>query len=219
MAAHKALSGVVSCPIFKPFNGKILSVPGYDPETYLLASFNPKEFKPVKEYPNRGDAIAARKVLENALQDFPFYGEDELKLAASKNVALAAMLTAVCRPCLPSCPMILFNASAPGTGKSTLADIISIIATGKRASAIDYVKDPIEISKSIFSLLLGGAQVALIDNIIGEFNSSSLCIVLSQEKMQQRVLGVSMMADAPTDVLFLVPHSVSSGTYFCRDKV
>lgn len=195
------LSGLVTCPIIRP-NGTILNKPGYDKETGLYADFNPQNFPPVEEYPSKDEAQSALSVLKDAISEFPFK-EDEENPDVNKSVALAGMLTTVLRPSIDHSPLFAFSAPSPRTGKSTLADMLGIMATGKPCSAMDFNKDETEFKKSVFATLLEGPPVVLIDNIVGEINSSLLNMVLSQDSIKGRVLGLSKNANLPTNGLWL----------------
>ena len=210
------LSGVVNCPIMRP-DGSILTSPGYDGATGLYADFKPAAFPPVDDAPGELAACDALGTLQEAIGEFPFATE------ADRSVALAAMLTAVMRQSVQSAPLFAFSAPTPGTGKSTLADLVAIIATGKSAAAMDYPEDEVEFKKSLFSVLLGGSPVVLIDNVVGVLSSSMLNIVLTQETLKSRVLGASKDAEVPTSALWLMTGNnltlegdVTRRTLFCN---
>lgn len=194
------LVGLASCPLLRE-DGSIISTPGYDRETGIYAAFDAEEFAavPVPESPSREDAERALLLLEDAVRESHFVGP------VDRSVAEAAMLTAVSRPCLPSAPMIAFTAPTPGSGKSALCDLISIMATGKRASMIDAPPAEEELRKAIFAALRSGDRVVVLDNIPQGMvlNSPSLNIALSQPSMQQRILGESATATVSTKCLWL----------------
>lgn len=210
------LSGVVNCPIMRP-DGSILGSPGYDDATGLYADFKPGAFPPVDDAPGELAACDALGTLKEAIDEFPFATE------ADRSVALAAMLTAVMRQSVQSAPLFAFSAPTPGTGKSTLADLVAIIATGKSAAAMDYPEDEVEFKKALFSVLLGGSQVVLIDNVVGVINSSMLNLILTQETLKSRILGFSKDAEVPTSALWLMTGNnlalegdVTRRTLFCN---
>lgn len=190
------LSGLVTCPIIRP-DGSILDKPGYDKLTGLYADFDAKDFPLVDITPTKEEAQNALAILKEALSEFAF------KTDIDRAVALAAMLTAILRPSVRSAPLFAFSAPTPGTGKSTLANVIGIIATGRNCAAMDFNRDENEFKKAVFASLMEGSPVTLIDNIMGEFNSSLLNIILSEETIKGRVLGFSKNASLPTTSLWL----------------
>lgn len=190
------LSGLVTCPIIRP-DGSILDKPGYDKITGLYADFDAKNFPLVDIKPTKEEAQNALAILKDALSEFAF------KTDIDRAVALAAMLTTILRPSVRSAPLFAFSAPTPGTGKSTLANVIGIIATGRNCAAMDFNRDENEFKKAVFASLMEGSPVTLIDNIMGEFNSSLLNIILSEETIKGRVLGFSKNASLPTTSLWL----------------
>jgi hypothetical protein len=76
--------------------------------------------------PRRGRQRALAK-LRAAIQTLPFEQEVDF------SVALALMLCALVRRSLPAAPLGAISATAPSSGKSLLADCISILAVGSAA--------------------------------------------------------------------------------------
>jgi hypothetical protein len=86
-----------------------------------------------------------------------------------------------------------------------LAEVVAVIATGHAPTAISYGKTQEEFEKRIFSVLLTGDGVVLIDNIEADaVSSDEFCTILTSERIKNRVLGVSKMAEVRTNVLFLL---------------
>lgn len=190
------LTGLVNCPVIRP-DGSLLYKPGWDSETGLYADFDTSDFPYVATNPDKEAAFAAWAVLKDAISEFPF------KTDVDQSVALAAMLTAVLRPSVKSSPMFAFSAPTPGTGKSALADLVGIMATGKPCAAMDFNKDESEFKKAIIATLLEGSPVTLIDNVVGELNNSLLNSALSQETISGRILGLSKTVKLSTTTLWL----------------
>lgn len=211
------LSGIINCPIMRP-DGSILSAPGYDAATRLYADFKPGVFPPVEDSPGELAACDALGTLRDAIAEFPFAEEVDC------SVALAALLTAVMRQSVQAAPLFAFSAPTPGTGKSTLCDLVSIIATGKTAPAMDFPPgDEAEFRKMVFAALLEGSPVVLIDNVTSVVNSATLNIVLTQETLKSRILGLSKNAEVPTSALWLIDGNnlrlegdVTRRTLFCN---
>ncbi len=211
------LSGIVNCPIMRP-DGSILSAPGYDAATRLYADFKPGVFPPVEDAPDELAACDALGTLKDAIAEFPFVEEQDC------SVALAALLTAVMRQSVQAAPLFAFSAPTPGTGKSTLCDLVSIIATGKSAPAMDYpAGDEVEFRKMTFAALLEGAPVILIDNVTSVVNSTTLNVALTQQSLKSRILGLSKNAEVPTLSLWLIDGNnlrlegdVTRRTLFCN---
>ena len=81
---------------------------------------------------------------------FPFATE------AARSVALAAFLTAVVRRVLPAAPLFAIDGTGPGTGKGKLADAVSIVASGRRATTMNYGESEAEFEKRLAALFMRG---------------------------------------------------------------
>ena len=121
-------------------------------------------------------------------------------MPADKAVALAAILTALDRHNMPTAPLHGFSATVAGTGKSKLADIVSILATGRPAAVKGQPGTEDELEKRLNSELLQGASIICIDNCEHTLQSAFLCQMLTQETVSIRVLGQSKNIDASTMV-------------------
>ena len=186
------LSGLVNAPTMRA-DGSLLTVPGYDAATGLLFDPGDDAFPPIPARPSRSDAVEALRLIKGLLDGFPFIG------APDRSVALAAILTATVRRSLPTAPMFGFTAPTPGSGKTKLADIASIIATGREAGVISQGRTDEETEKRIGALLLGGAAIA-IDNVEQPVGGDLLCQLLTQQTVRLRVLGKSDVPEMPTNV-------------------
>src|SRR5262249_10875764 len=91
-----------------------------------------------------------------------------------------------------------------GTGKTEAADVVSMIARGRRARSVTPSAQ--EFDKELVGLLLAGEQVIMIDNIPeGEpLKSAKLNSVLTSQTTAVRALGRSAITECPTNALFLL---------------
>ena len=191
------LTGIVASPIMR-HDGSILDREGFDQRTGLFADFGGQTFPAVALRPSKEDATNALEVLKDLLREFPFVAD------ADRSVALAALLTTVVRRSVQAAPLFAISASTPGTGKSTLAELLGVISTGKRTPAMDFSVDEGEFKKALFSALLECPPTLLVDNVFGALNSSLLCSALTQETIKNRILGASKTAEIPTSTLIAV---------------
>jgi putative DNA primase/helicase len=111
---------------------------------------------------------------------------------------LSAILTALDRHNMPTAPLHGFSATAAGTGKSKLVDIVSILATGRSAAVKAQPGTEDELEKRLNSELLQGATIVTVDNCERPLQSAFLCTMLTQETASIRVLGQSKTVDAST---------------------
>lgn len=185
------LAGIVNAPTLRP-DGTLLDAPGYDEATGLLFDPCGAVFPKVFDRPSRGQAEDALHLLRDLISTFPFVGE------ADRSVALSGLLTACCRRALRTAPMHASTAPVAGSGKSTLVDIASVIATGREAGVIAQGKTEEETEKRLGLMLLAGDQVVAIDNCEQPLGGEFLCQVLTQPVVRVRVLGQSQTPELPT---------------------
>ena len=111
---------------------------------------------------------------------------------------MAALIGAILRPTLPAAPLIGFSAPKQGTGKSYLVDLIAAIATGSRAVCVATGGDLQEMEKTLGAALLDGRPLLSLDNLVQPLAGQFLSMILTQETVQVRVLGLSKMAEVST---------------------
>jgi hypothetical protein len=189
------LAGIIGAPCLRR-DGSLHDVPGYDPVTGLL--YKPEcEFSRIPEHPTRDDAIAAMRLFDDLLAGFPFVAPTD------KAVALSAILTAVDRHNMPTAPLLGFSATAPASGKSKLADIVSVLGTGRGAPVTGQASNEEELEKRLGAHLMQGASIIAIDNCESVLQSAFLCQVLTQEIVSVRVLGQSKNVNTSTATTIL----------------
>src|SRR5262249_21174909 len=118
------------------------------------------------------------------VEEFPV--EDNSHLAAW----LAAVLTVLARPAIDGpCPLFLFEAPTPGSGKSLLAELVGLITTGRETPVSEVSDDNEEVRKSLTAIILEGERVVNLDNAAGSFGWKSLDQVLTGTIYKGRLLG------------------------------
>jgi hypothetical protein len=123
-----ALKAVIEAPALRS-DGTILDTPGYDPNTRLYYAPSPGLVVRVPEAPTAEDLRLAVRWIDELIGEFPFVDR------ASRANKIAGMLTPMCRPAIDgSTPLQLLDATAPGSGKTLLSEVDSIIATGRPGS-------------------------------------------------------------------------------------
>lgn len=189
------LTGIISAPTLRA-DGTILNEPGYDKQSGLLL-LSSENFEKIPTDPSEEDAKEALSTLLNVLKDFPF--ENDISCA----VAIAAILTALTRKAMSTAPLFGFSAPKMASGKSLLADVVSLIATGKPNSVISQAENETEEKKRLLGILMEGDPIVCYDNIERPFGGSSLCSILTQREYKDRKLGVNESRTVLTQVTFL----------------
>ncbi len=192
-----ALLGITETPVLRR-DGTVFATPGYDNKTRLYYPDGALHIDPVPEEPSEADVAWAIETLREPICDFPFDS------TASRTNALAAIMTPVVRPMIDSpVPLIIIDKPQAGTGASLLAEVISIIATGRSAAMMTAQNDDDSWRKAIVSLLWRGQQVAVIDNIESTLWAPSLAAVLTATTFQDRILGRTEMIQLPNRVTWI----------------
>lgn len=190
------LRGIINAPTLRA-DGTLLHRGGYDAESRLILDTGGVTFPPVPNRPTRDDAIAALAMFSPIFAGFPFVSD------ADRSVVLAAMLTGLIRRTLPTAPLFAFSAPAAGTGKSKLTDAIAIVQTGRKAAFVSQGKSDEEDEKRLATLLRSGDGSIVIDNCERELSGDFLCLMLTSELAQARVLGRSERVLLPTTALVM----------------
>ena len=185
------LRGIIECPTLRR-DGSLLLKNGYDKASGLYVDYQGEKVN-VLNNPTKQDALDALEILKQPLKDFSFLAEID------RAVILAAMLTAVVNYSIPTTPWFAIDAPIMGSGKSLLADIVSMIATGRKATVISQGNDETEDEKRLGALLMRGVPLLNLDNIERPVSGDMICSMTTQTQVSVRQLGQSKMIDLPTN--------------------
>jgi hypothetical protein len=186
------LEGIVECPTLRP-DGTILDHPGYDLATGLqYIPHADLEMPIIPEKPSSKQIKWSIGTLEEALRDFPFVSQ------ADKANTLGFWLTPVVRSAIDApVPLALITAPQAGTGKSTIADLGSIIATGRPAEMGTAPKEADEFRKQITTSLVRSPSLIVFDNLMGRLSSDQLSRALTARVWKDRILRTNEEAILP----------------------
>jgi hypothetical protein len=191
------LEGIITAPTLRP-DGSLITQPGYDPDTGLYLDTNGIAFPPVANGLTVDHARTAIGHLQEAISDFPFAEPWHF------SAALAAMLSLVCRfTILGNVPLFALRANTRGSGKSLLADVISIIGSGRAAPRWPQVTEDEEERKRLLTVALAGYAVIHIDNVAKPLGSPALDLALTAPSFSDRVLGKNDSREAPLSMVWL----------------
>jgi hypothetical protein len=186
------LQGLIESPALRE-DGTLITSAGYDAASRLFYANNPGLILPQISTRHTSDDIQqALEVILDVLFDFPFVD------GASRANTIAAMLTPICRPAIKGpTPLALFDATSQGTGKTLLAEIISLITIGREGTLFSAPRDADEWRKQITSVLRDGSPIVIIDNVINRLESADLCKALTETNHGDRILGQSQTINLP----------------------
>jgi len=192
------LLGITEIPMMRA-DGTLINNLGYDTRSSLYYIPSPElRMLHIPDNPSKGDLKNAVDLVLELICDFPFDCE------ASKANAIAILFTIILRPMIDGpVPFTIIDKPQAGTGASLLAEVISIITSGRAAAMMTAQKDDEGWRKVIISLLLKGQLVVTIDNVDSTLWAPSLAAILTADTFQDRILGRSEMVTLPNKVTWI----------------
>jgi len=191
------LDRLAHAPFVRP-DGSIVTEPGYDETTRTILM--PDEVFAgieVPDQPSPEQITAARElILTEWLGDFPV--DDAPDLA---NL-LGLVVTPAIRGMVPRAPLAVIDGLQMGVGKNLLADSILTVYTGQAAQPMNWVDESDELRKQITSAFRTGAEFFIFDEA-HTLDGAPLAQALTAETWQDRILGVSTMANFPNRVTWM----------------
>lgn len=178
------LRSIVETPFLRE-DGTVVETKGYDPTSKVL--YLPSTtFLPVPSCPTKEEIQRAKAIIETPIEEYPF------KDNASKSNWLSFLFSTVIRPSISGIvPMYAIIAPGLGSGKTTLANIPSLIATGRKGDEWGETENEDEWRKRLTTCLLSPNSVALFDNLKQPLVSSMLEQVLTSTNPMDRLLGTN----------------------------
>ncbi len=192
------LERIVEAPCFGA-DGRAHLTPGYLPESGLyLAMPDGFTVPDLPAVPTEADVRAARELLLELLEDFPFTGPPELAHA------LAVLLLPFLRNLIPGpTPFHLIEKPTPGTGASLLADVLLLPATGRPLAAMTEGRDEDEWRKRLTAKLATSPTAIVIDNLRRPLEASAVASAITMPVWEDRLLGGSTIARVPVRCVWL----------------
>lgn len=191
------LERISHAPFVRP-DGSIVVEPGYDEATRTLLV--PDEVFAgieVPETPTAAEVEAARKLLlEEWLGDFPVDSD------ADRANLMALLVTPAIRGLCPKVPLAVIDGLQMGVGKNLLVDSLLTVYTGEAARPMNWVSEPEELRKQITSAFRTGVEFFVFDEA-HTLEGAPLAQALTAETWQDRILGVSTMAEFPNRVTWI----------------
>ena len=179
-----------------------VSQAGYDSRAMLFGAFGEEDWTiPLK--PSEQEYMDACETLSELVHEM--YLQSPADIAA----ALAAILTAVCRPGLPVAPGFVLSAPNSGAGKSYFAQVLTELASVHEADVLTLeTRGPnanSEFSKMVLGALSTSRPVMLFDEIDdNKIDGPSLRKLITSPVFSGRKLGSNEVMTLPTRKLVLI---------------
>lgn len=195
-----AIESVAATPLFAR-DGRLVAARGYDAEErlWLEPARNLRQLAVAD--PLREIARSKELLLTELLGDFPFVNTSD------RAHAVAAILLPFVRRMIDGpTPLHLFEAPVAGTGKSLLANVVSVIVQGVPAEARSFSNQEEEARKMLTAELARGRPLILLDNANErrKIDSPTLAAVLTAHIWSDRILGRTEMTDLPNLALWVL---------------
>jgi hypothetical protein len=192
----RPLKRVANVPVLRP-DGTVFDSPGYDVASELY--YHPTGDVPkIPPNPTQEHAVRAGAWLLDMISQFPFEGESD------RTNYIGLLLTLVVRELVGCVPLALIDAPSAGTGKSLLAKIAAIIATGALPEFGVLSRDEDELRKAFTSRLMEGPSILIFDNAADIVKSSTLAAVITSDVWQDRPLRKSVILHLPMRAVLIV---------------
>ncbi len=193
------LRGIAHAPFFDA-GGRLVAAPGYDSGSGIF--LDPAGLAALDEVGERPSAehvrMMAGYLTSELLDGFPFNAE------ADKANAIGLLLTPFARQMIEGqVPLHVIDSPQAGTGKSLLASVIHVVATGRNAPTGVERFDQSEAHKAITAILLEGPPIVLLDNVVRHLMSGPFSAALTAEVWTDRVLGQSKMVTVENRAIWI----------------
>lgn len=186
----RPITAVVREPILRP-DGTVLQAEGYDTATATI-------YAPTQAWPAVPAAPELEDAQESAARLLEVVGAFPVASGAALSAWLAAVLTPLARFAFTGpAPWFLWTANVRGTGKSLMASVAAIIATGDDPAATSAPDRDEEMRKILTSCAVAAKRLVLLDNLVGDIGWPSLDAVLTSSRHGDRILGSSTQIDVP----------------------
>lgn len=205
------LRGIWCCPFFSP-DGRVVSSFGYDPSSHIFLNFQ-DDFIPLP-YASKELAFRSLERILKRLDIFSFQNEE------SRSAALAALISCIVRPMLPSAPLFAFS-SSDNTAKNYIQWIAKVFLD-KPIIAVSPLQNKKEESDRLLALLFEGNPLITFDRI-SRYGQTALDELLCQESSRWFLRKEQKIIDVPILSLFFslntsIAPPLSQKTLFCFFK-
>lgn len=189
----RPLKGLLQVPTYLP-DGTLLQQVGYDARSQMYLALAPDLDVPeVPVDPDRYDVEAARLLIEDELLvDFHFETD------ADRANAIALIITGFVRLLYEgTSPLFAIDADRPGTGKTLLAKVISILLLGTESGVTAFPADEDQANKKVTAILTEGRPLQVFDNVSRVVDSGPLAAMATSEVWIDRRLQTSDVLRLP----------------------
>lgn len=211
-------------PVFRPLSAlratptvradlSVVSTPGYDQLSGVFYAPLPGfALPPIPASPTDAEVQAAIALIGEAIGEFCYLDQ------ASRANAYGFLMTPLLRLAITGyVPIEVISAPQQGTGKTTLAASVAVLATGRPAQSMAEAENEAEWRKALTAAARDGGAVIFIDNLNHSLSSAQLARFVTSDVVSDRLLGHSEMVHIPQHALVVVTgNNISLGGDIAR---
>lgn len=200
----KSITGRACTPLVTK-EGRVITAPGFDPESNLWLDLKPDEAHPISAAPTRPELVEA---LRRAWASWAAY---RWTSPHDRAAMLATVLTIPLRPTIDAAPGLFADAASQASGKSKATGAVAAIVRGRRGGMKTWVADQEEeLGKYLLSSVRAGDPAIVLDNITGLMRSASIATATVEGKLNIRLLGVSVLQTPDARLMWLASGNNAS---------
>jgi hypothetical protein len=207
---YRHLDMLVATPTLLP-SGAIHNEPGVLREGILFLS-PAREYPQVPDKPSREEAIQALKTFDAIFSQFPFVGDGDWNTTPSYAVVLAGGMSLLARSALrgsDAIPVIVANGPKQRSGKTLIVEAITIAVLSHNPTPVHF-HDELEFGKSLLPIIQQQDRSVLIDNVERSLRSAKLAMLITGNRLRDRILGLSETVDLHNrSVFFTTGNNIS----------
>lgn len=175
-------------------SGYLHCTPGYSEKSQCYLELDKLTIPMISDDPTHEEIKRARVVIYSLVNDFPFTS------VAERAHAISLMILPFVREMISGpTPLHLIESPTPGTGKTLLAETLTVVALGRVFPAMTEGRNDEEWRKRITSKLINDPPFIFIDNVRHKIDSSALASVMTCSTWEDRILGKTEMINLPVN--------------------
>lgn len=187
------LTDIRNAPFYTA-DGRLVASPGYHAASGVYYDPDGLDVGEIPDVPTDDEVRAAAVLVQKPYGEFPFNdGVKDPQGKASRANIIGRDVTAFVREMVDCVPMYLLDKTSHGAGGTLLANVGSIIATGKKAAVDTVKKDSYGWQQAFHSHALAGTSRILIDNVPKGYviDDTNIAAYGTAARLEGRILGKS----------------------------
>lgn len=209
------LKGIITAPTLTE-EGVLHKDPGYSEKSKYILELSPGLIIPdIPETPTTDEKAQARECIYELLEGFPFTSP------AERAHAITLLIHPFVRAMIPGMvPMLIIEASTPGTGKTLLVKVLTYIFLGQDVQTMTIGKNDEETRKKITAKAINTPAYLFLDNVKDKIDSATIAAFITSGNWEDRLLGQTKMVSIPvTCALVATGNNITMSSEIARRSI